>query len=120
MAHEQPIEPHELPTRLPEGFQPRDIDVLCGRGRGFWGHDGNLLWRDVLLANHERYHNADTRAERSRIVASIVDDVRANGTLFVQHSEIDNCFFDIGNCKAREKTGQALRDMNPDQAHAQE
>ena len=109
---EQPmIEPVELPTRLPDGFQPRPMDVLIGGSKGTRKNPGNKAWKEIILSNLNRHDNANSRAEKSRVVASIVENVRGHGVLFVQHSAIDECYYDIGNRHAREETARVLSDI---------
>ena len=97
------------PTKLPEGYQPGNLDVKSGRGKGVWGHKGNLEFRKAIFGNMERYINANTKDEITSIVACVVASLRDRGMYFVDYDE-DDGWFDIGNKRAKQKTRTAFRD----------
>ena len=97
-------------TILPGYYEPRDIDVMCGRGRGYFEHQGNLKLRAIVHATVHNYLRAKTKAEKSRAVLSVVETMRASGTLFVKWDDKLQRWYDIGNQEARTKVGHAIRD----------
>lgn len=101
-------------------YQVKPEDVLCGaRGNSFMRvssrenesisnrQQGNVRFHTLVNAYLERYRAAKNRHEKSKIVKDIVDAVRENGGHFVRFHE--GMWLDIGDAKAQEKTGSALR-----------
>ena len=95
---------------LPRTFQPRDIDILCGRGRGIWDHKGNRQFKQRIQSHAVEYSTAKTNMDKGAVVASMVDEMRGEGVLFVKKDMKAQVWYDIGEYHAREKTSHALRD----------
>jgi hypothetical protein len=55
--------------------QPRTLDVLCGRDREAFNHDGNVHYRFLVESNRERYQTANFREEKTQISQAILDEV---------------------------------------------
>ena len=98
------------PIELPNTFRPRDIDILCGRGRRVWDHTGNRRFKAIIKENAHEYATARTKMEKGAIVASMVDKMREDGVLFVRKDTQTQRWHDIGEFLAREKTSHAIRD----------
>ena len=96
--------------RLPQNFQPRDIDILCGRGRGAWNHTGNRRFKTFVNAHAQQYASSKTKMDKGALVASMVDKLREEGVLFVRKDTKTQTWYDIGEYQAREKTSHAIRD----------
>ena len=96
--------------KLPNHFQPRQIDVLCGRGRGVWDHVGNRRFKTMISEIAPKYATARTKMDKGAIVASMVDKLREQGVLFVKKDNKTQSWYDIGEYQAREKTSHAIRD----------
>lgn len=90
---------------LPSNYRIKPQDVICGnRGsKEAYHHVGNERYRVVVNMRLQRYSKSD-RSEKSEIVKEIVDVVRAYGGRFIRYEE--ERWKDIGNWRAREKTGQ--------------
>jgi hypothetical protein len=95
---------------LPLNYAPTDVDVCCGRGKRNWNHVGNINFRKLIQDNVERYVDAPTKNEKTAVVISLVDDIRANGGHFLKQN-VSGSWFDIGDHQAREKVGHSLRDQ---------
>lgn len=96
---------------LPEGFEPGEYDVICGRGRKSFHHLGNSCFRDLVARCLERYANA-TKVEKSFVLSDVVNQVRQlspNGG-FVKKDQSSGRWHEVGDFLAREKTSQAFRD----------
>lgn len=102
--------------QLPEHYSPSDYDVICGRGKPFYRHTGNRRFRLIVAIHLEPYIKALTMLDKSLLVISIVDSLRARNGAFVKWDRNANRWLDIGNKLAREKVGHALRDA----IHSQE
>ena len=96
--------------RLPQNFQPRELDILCGRGRGAWNHAGNRRFKTFINAHAKQYASAKTKMDKGALVASMVDKLREEGVLFVRKDTKTQTWYDIGEYQAREKTSHAIRD----------
>jgi len=98
------------PFILSDGYQPRIIDVLCGRGKRHWAHQGNTWFRFVIQANVDRYNDAPSKLEKSTVVDSVVRYIRRHGSHFLEQDDETGRWCDIGDLSARGKVGHALRD----------
>ena len=109
---------------LPSSFSPRPSDVICSRGREARNHPGNVLLRSLINQSVRAYENAQSRADKSRIVSDILfnfgwspspnqvcdgsGDEEMGG--FVKQDNVTSRWYVIGEASAREKIGQSLRD----------
>jgi hypothetical protein len=90
--------------------KPRDLDVCCGRGKGFFRHPGNRDFQKIVLANLERYSQACTKIEKSHVVSSIVKCIEGSGGRFVKKNPSTGNWYEIDDVLAHDKTGHAIRD----------
>jgi hypothetical protein len=86
------------------------LDVLCGRGKKNWQHLGNVHFRNVIRINVDRYIDAPTKNDKTLVVISIVDEIRAQGGRFLK-DDLYGRWYDIGDAQARDKVGHSLRDQ---------
>ena len=72
----------------------------------FDNHPGNRRFQVVLSMNLQRYADAGTKSEKSRIVLSVVDSIKEGSPDggFVTNER--GRWYDIGNYLARQKVGQ--------------
>lgn len=98
---------------LPKDYQPSYKDIHCGRGKSYARLPGNIAFVKTLKANAGVYEAANTRQEKSNVVALIVDSIRASGGRFIKYDSNKNHqqFYEISRIAAHEKTGHALRDL---------
>jgi len=99
-------------TYLPDSFEPSDGDVICGRGKKCYAHEGNERFRRRVNENLEAYSTAKTKSEKAKIISGIVDQVRqssSSGGGFVKQDESGR-WYEVGDFIAREKTAQLFRD----------
>jgi len=106
---------------IPKGFEgipltditdPRDADVLCGRGGAALRHPGNQTYRRLVNLNKGLYITC-LKTEKLKISRSIVAAIREQKGRFLERVGNDGNWFDIGDKKAIEKTSQALREGQP-------
>lgn len=69
------------------GIVPTDKDVLCGRGRTNFYHEGNKRFREIVGKNLQTYLSAPSRTMKSRIVRSIADEILEGGARFLKYNE---------------------------------
>ena len=93
---------------FPIGYRPGRFDVICARGKEALKHTGNQRYRHLIDLYLEAYKDASNRQEKSRIVSSVVDSVRAASPDggFVRQDEATGRWYEVGDHFAREKTGQ--------------
>lgn len=99
----------EREVDLGEDYEIKPHDVLC-RSRGSretYVHPGNERLRVLIQLRLDRYRQASSRLEKTQIVKEVVDAVRGSGGHFVKFE--NGSVLDVGNVKAREKVGHALR-----------
>ena len=118
-----------LKTHREEYYEPRECDVICGRGKTFAGHPGNKIFLRLVRSSLDDYVNATGRFDRTLIVSHIAANFREYGVRFARVggeqpgmgsnkkrtlSELIKAFrfFEINDeRKIHEKIGHAFRDM---------
>jgi len=92
-------------------MNPRDQDILSGRGAGVNLHPGNVFFRKLISANKALYLKADP-GEKKRIIRRIVERALEHGR-FLKQDPMTEFWTSITSEEARKKTGQALRENGP-------
>jgi hypothetical protein len=92
--------------------EPRETDVLCGRGGAALRHAGNQTYRRLVNLNKGLYITC-MKTEKLKISRSIVAAIREQKGRFLERDVKKGVWFDIGDKKAVEKTSQALREGQP-------
>jgi hypothetical protein len=92
--------------------EPRETDVLCGRGGAALRHAGNQTYRRLVNLNKGLYITC-MKTEKLKISRSIVAAIREQKGRFLERDAKRGVWFDIGDKKAVEKTSQALREGQP-------
>jgi len=93
-------------------IDPRESDVLCGRGGAALRHPGNLTYRRLVNLNKGLYITC-LKTEKLKISRSIVAAIREQRGRFLERDATAGVWIDIGDKKAIEKTSQALREGQP-------
>ena len=97
---------------MKEIAEPRETDVLCGRGGAALRHAGNQTYRRLVNLNKGLYITC-MKTEKLKISRSIVAAIREQKGRFLERDAKKEIWFDIGDKKAVEKTSQALREGQP-------
>jgi hypothetical protein len=97
--------------------EPKDTDVLCGRGAAVTKHIGNQTYIKLVKFNKVLYATSSILG-KGQISRSIVAAIREIGGRFLVEEKRSNqgqqrFWIDIGDKKAIEKTSQALRENQP-------
>ena len=69
---------------LPEGYEPTNKDILCGRGKGNLRHEGNQYFMKIIRSNLQRYTDAPKRIDKSLVVSLIVSSLKDDGYKFIR------------------------------------
>jgi hypothetical protein len=91
-------------------FAPTSKDVLCGRGKPFQEHTGNI----DLAATIEDYNNqykTTKRGGKADICEEIVDCFQSKGGRFLKRLDTTGEWEEVSNDAAREKVSQGFRNM---------
>eukprot|EP00980_Cylindrotheca_fusiformis_P002526 scaffold593_cov126-Cylindrotheca_fusiformis.AAC.8 len=109
-----PIQTSKNERLLPPQFKPGNWDVICHKGKFNKDHIGNMRFK-ICIVNHLRsYTKASTRSGRSAVITDIVASIRDSsdrGGGFVRFSPSLSQWYEVGDKVARDKVGQALRDI---------
>lgn len=97
---------------LERNYQINKYDIMCGRGKRALNNIGNRRFRITCGMHLEKYLNSKTRAEKTARVTQIIEIVRSNGGHFVKQDTATKQWFDIGDIRAADKVGHALRDAD--------
>jgi len=91
--------------------KPRDLDICCGRGKGFFTHPGNKIFQNSVKDNLQRYTHAPSKNRKSEVVSNMVQELYLQGLRFVKRDpEASNRWFVLSSALAHEKAGHAIRD----------
>jgi hypothetical protein len=106
--------------------EPHLNDVLCGRGGSINAHHGNVVFRGWIAERKDSYNLADSKADKSKITASILRKVRAQSppgrflqkvvegnSRGIDHYSIGGWWAEVDDQKALAKISQALREGAP-------
>lgn len=95
-------------------FSPRRNDVICARGKHYWDHEGNKMYRTIVALSKDKYIKATSKIEKSLIVSEIVESIHNSGGSFVKQDK-EGRWVEVDDHSAREKVSQSLRDNLFDQ-----
>ena len=107
-----PLIVNGVPLPLENIADPRDADVLGGRGGASLRHPGNQIYRRLVNLNKALYITC-LKSEKLKISKSIVAAMREQKGRFLERNGESGTWFEIGDRKAIEKTSQALREGQP-------
>uniref|UniRef100_A0A7S3Q1V0 DUF6824 domain-containing protein n=1 Tax=Chaetoceros debilis TaxID=122233 RepID=A0A7S3Q1V0_9STRA len=112
---EQAIELVKCEPESIESIEPRDNDVLCGRGGSINTHPGNARFRELVEKRKRSYIDARFKREKRLIAESILKDIRrlSPSGRFLTRAVKGGPWVEISEEKARDKTSQALRENAP-------
>lgn len=95
---------------LPDDFVAGSTDVVCARGKSYWEHPGNKLYRTMIAASTERYAATTSKLDKTMIVSGIVETIHRRNGMFVKKEKKAGPWVEVDEVFAREKIGQSLRD----------
>jgi len=111
------VQEQDVRTMLPV-VVPRKHDILLGRGKTRNDHPGNQRFRCIIHLNIPRYADASSssfqhKKNKTKIIRSIVDDLRREGCRFLKQDEDSGVWSDVSSDReAKRKVGHALRDAS--------
>ena len=101
---------------LPKSFHPSALDIVCGKNKFAFNHEGNRRFRGIIARHLQEYMENQDRDLRTQLILQIVEKIRATGGRFVkyQHGGAESSedhWVEIGDKEARNKVGHAIRDL---------
>ena len=97
-------------------IEPREADVLFGRGGRTNHNPGNIRLREVVNSYKSIYRQAK-KVDKPKVAKLIVAALRATSppSRFLRLNEATNQWEDVGDRRATEKVSQALREKDRDE-----
>jgi hypothetical protein len=92
-------------------YQPNEIDIVCERGHAFGKHPGNKKFAEATRSNLQRYVEAQTRIDKTGVVAQVAYSLKQDGARFVKFDNKSKRYHEISEDQAHDKTGHAIRDL---------
>lgn len=83
-------------------ISPTEKDVLLGRGRTNFFHQGNVRFRQIVGSRLNDYLCATSRSHKSKLVRAIADEILSDAR-FLKQDDATFTWHDAGLKAAREK-----------------
>lgn len=92
-------------------MKPKPTDVLCGRGKTCFEHEGNGAFRKIVARHIDAYSMAPTKKAKMQVVVRVVDIILSQGGRFlIRNRGSPHYWIDGGSKQGKKKAGHALRD----------
>lgn len=104
---------HEVATAtLPPIDYVQQTDVLCGRGKAFTNHKGNINFISMIKSNVQGYIDAPTRLKKSMVIIEMAENLCLDsGLRFLKKDKISDQWIQLGFIQAKDKIGHCIRDI---------
>ena len=94
-----------------EGIEtPSELDVLKGRGRGIYNHEGNLKFKAVVQ-KHLISYKSSNKDEKSLLAEKVVTEINEDGGMFLEKGS-DGLWYETSFGEALNKTTQGTMMYN--------
>jgi hypothetical protein len=98
-------------TYLPRpDFIPSPNDVVRVRGKSYWDHVGNKMYRRFIAGATETYSGTSSKLGKTLVVSDIVEAVQKRNGRFVKRESKGGPWVEVDEVFARDKVGRSLRD----------
>lgn len=94
-------------------LEPREVDVLCGRGGMSNHHPGNEWYRRLIRSNRPLYR-ACPKHTKLLVAKAIVQAVQQQNGRFLERDKKNGYFYKVTYKRAVDKTSQGLRERERD------
>jgi hypothetical protein len=95
---------------LSSHYTPGPHDVICARGKSYWDHEGNQMYRRLIAQATKKYSCSTSKHEKSLIVSEIIEAIHKRNGGFVKKEGKGGPWVEVDEGFCREKVGQSLRD----------
>lgn len=92
--------------------KPTQSDILCGRGRQVYSHDGNTRFEEIVEKYKYEYQTlSSSNSQKAHIASKVISEVRKLKPpgRFLELEPTSKLFVEIGNVRAARKVKIALR-----------
>eukprot|EP00542_Grammatophora_oceanica_P011749 CAMPEP_0194046506 /NCGR_PEP_ID=MMETSP0009_2-20130614/21349_1 /TAXON_ID=210454 /ORGANISM="Grammatophora oceanica, Strain CCMP 410" /LENGTH=325 /DNA_ID=CAMNT_0038691823 /DNA_START=105 /DNA_END=1082 /DNA_ORIENTATION=+ len=93
--------------------EPRSTDILCGRVKNTFNHEGNQIFRLVVESHLDAYKRATSRVERSSLFKIVLKELQKTGCRFLRFDESSQDWEELDMKATRNKISHAFRDRYP-------
>ena len=87
----------------------RSMDVICARGSNYHKHPGNRRYLGIIKKLQESYQAAKQKAAKTELTRMVIQQVKENGSRFVEYNKKSKAWSELGSRAEREKVSHALR-----------
>jgi hypothetical protein len=96
---------HDEESDTDDQIVPTDMDVLCGRGRTYFHHPGNVQFREIVGHNLGVYLDASSskKNQKTMIINRIANEAMGKGVRFLARKSNSKPWYVIGENKVRDK-----------------
>ncbi len=94
-------------------MEPGVLDVLCGRDKRSFHHEGNNRFRSMIISKLQYYQKAASGFERSNVVKWVVAELQKNGSRFLKFDQKARKWYMLSERDILNKISHALRDKYP-------
>ena len=105
----------ETAIRNGDSFEGIDLpsikDVLCGRGKSYQEHSGNVHMRNIIAEYIPQYREG-TQTDKGRIPLQVVMRIKQEGGRFLRRDTDHGWWFQVSDETAREKISMSFRKSN--------
>lgn len=92
-------------------IHPTEIDILCGRGKTYAHHPGNIVFNKAVEDNLQNYLLKTKRTDKSIVVAELVNLLQSSGARFMKCNKAQGTWRVLTHSEAHYKVGHAIRDL---------
>lgn len=101
-----PPQRHQIMAGISE---PKNVDVLVGRGTIINQHEGNIMLR-TIVDHHRKNYGRIVKLQREHLSKSTVSFVRSLGGRFLERDKSCGLWFEVGDDRAIEKVMRSFTD----------
>ena len=87
-----------------------EFDILLGRGKASYNHDGNRRFRKFIAMHASTYINFDDCFDKSMVIYAVYQSITSARGRFLQYQKSLNAWCEVEPKVARSKIGHAIRD----------
>jgi hypothetical protein len=87
-----------------------EFDILLGRGKASYNHDGNRRFRKFIAMHASTYINFDDCFDKSMVIYAVYQSITCARGRFLQYKKSLNGWCEVEPKVARSKIGHAIRD----------
>jgi hypothetical protein len=88
--------------------KPEPLDILCGKGKPFQEHTGNLRLHQIVGLYRKSYSDAPRHVKQC-IVEEIVQKIKQGGSRFLRRVDVEGFWEEVSDSFAKDKVSHACR-----------